>query len=241
MSKKHKIEGRYITLQHSVMECPAWIALSHGARTLFLALKKRLPGGNKSYISTREAARELKSSRQKIREWFAELEHYGFIAEDTPHCLGVDGVGKATRWKIADTGTTSKTSLTGIWERPSEEYLKWDGTAFDPRPYRRKAEWEDEKIKPRASRDDHPGPDVRTTPGPDVYPPNGRGGQHGVAIERSRGGQHGVPITRLATRRQPEALLGSLEPSETIVAQNDPRVVALDATEKRLRAKRSPQ
>jgi hypothetical protein len=87
-----QIEGRYITLQHSLMECRAWVALSHGARSLFLALKKRLPGGNKSYISTREAARELKSSRQKVREWFAELEHYGFIAMDTPHCLGIDGV-----------------------------------------------------------------------------------------------------------------------------------------------------
>ena len=76
MSKKHKIEGRYLTLQHSVMDRPAWIALSHGARSLFLALKKRLPGGNKSYLSTREAARELKPT-SKFREWFAELKHYG--------------------------------------------------------------------------------------------------------------------------------------------------------------------
>ena len=135
-------------------------------------------------------------------------------------------MGKATRWKIADTGTTSKTSLTGIWERPSEEYLKWDGVAFDPVPYRRNAEWGDEKIKPRTSRDDHPGPDVRTIPGSDVYPPNGQGGQHGVAIERSEGGQHGVAITRLTTRRQPEAPpVSPLQiPSKPSLVQPDPRL-----------------
>ena len=66
------------------------------------------------YLSNRLAARELKASRQKIREWFAELEHYGFIVLAIPGCLGVDGKGKAPHWRLTELGTTSRASAEGL-------------------------------------------------------------------------------------------------------------------------------
>jgi hypothetical protein len=37
------------------------------------------------------AARELKASSHKIREWFAELQHYGFIVLHAPGHLHQQG------------------------------------------------------------------------------------------------------------------------------------------------------
>ena len=161
MSKKDKgrISGRFVPMLYSTMEAPAWSELSHGAKCLYLVLKKRLPGGNKAYISTRTAARELKASRFKVREWFAEVEHYGFIVLDTPHSLGVDGVGKAPHWRLTELGTTSKASPNGLFEAPPQDFLRWNGTPFDPKPFRTKrghTEWSAEKIKPRLPRPTHP-------------------------------------------------------------------------------------
>ena len=231
MSKKDKgrISGRFTPMLWSTIESPAWRELSHGAKCLYLVLKKRLPGGNKAYISTRIAARELKASRTKVREWFAELEHYGFLVLDAPGCLGVDGVGKAPHWRLTELGATSKASPTGLFEPPPQDFLRWNGAPFDPRPYRNRTEWDEgklNKIKPRPSRQDHPGPHVKTSPGPDTGPPNGKGGPHGVAIEEGIGGPHGVAITSLTTRGTAVALTQVLSeiPSEPRAPQNDPRL-----------------
>jgi hypothetical protein len=223
---KGRIRGRFFPMLFSTMEAPAWIELSHGAKALYLVLKRRLPGGNKAYISTRNAAHELKVSRTKVREWFAELRHYGFIVLDSPHCLGVDGVGKAPHWRLTELGATSKTNPSGVFEPPPQDFLKWDGTPFDPKPYRSDTNWGAGKIKPQPSRQDHPGPHVRTTPGSASYPPNSESGPRGVAIEPNGSGPHGVAITRLTTR-------GAV--TTPTAGPKDPRVIALDATEARRR------
>ena len=238
MSKKDKgrISGRFTPMLWSTIESPAWRELSHGAKCLYLALKKRSPGGNKAYISTRIAARELKASRTKVREWFAELEHYGFIVLDQHGCLGLDGVGKAPHWRLTELGTTSKANPNGLFESPPQDFLRWNGTPFDPRPFRNRTEWNVGKLnktKPRPSRQDHPGPYVKTTPGPDTGPPNGKGGPHGVAIERGQGGPHVVSITSLTTGVVPGGLsphhsdLGSKTSAANFGPMEDERIVSL--------------
>ena len=107
MSKKDKgrIEGQFVSLRYEVLDCPAYIATSHGARCLYHALKRRVPrSSNRAYLSYRMARRELKASFNKIDEWFAELKHYGFIVLAKHGSLGVDGVGKAPHWRLTELG-----------------------------------------------------------------------------------------------------------------------------------------
>jgi hypothetical protein len=102
MSKKEKLpsEGPYVKLHKGTIESPAWRALSHGARCLFVELWSKTDNADhRSYLSYREAARKLGSARHKVREWFAELEHYGFIVMLRQHSLGVEGKGKAALWR----------------------------------------------------------------------------------------------------------------------------------------------
>src|SRR5665811_669747 len=87
----------FVPLLRDTMKTPAWRALSHGARSLYVALKSRHPNGrNQAYLSYRNAAQELGSSHRKIREWFDELEHYGFTVLVSRGCLGTEGKGKAS-------------------------------------------------------------------------------------------------------------------------------------------------
>ena len=69
---------------------------------------------NKAFVSYRDACKELSNGRHKIREWFAELEHYGFIVLATAGSLGVDGKGKAPHWRLTELGNTSKASADGL-------------------------------------------------------------------------------------------------------------------------------
>ena len=79
---KGRIPGTFTPLLHSTLDTAAWMQLSHGAQCLYIALKRQCANtGNRAYLSTRDAARRLKASRDKIREWYAELAHYGFILD----------------------------------------------------------------------------------------------------------------------------------------------------------------
>jgi hypothetical protein len=151
MSRNPRDKGRlpqFVPLLVATLDSPAWRATSHGAKVLYVSLRRRVPGGrNRAYISYRMAVRELKSSNHKIREWFAELQHYGFIELAVAGCLGVDGRGKAPHWRLTELGTISKASADGLFEPPSQDFLKWDGVLFDPTPFRRAGGWDAGKIK----------------------------------------------------------------------------------------------
>jgi hypothetical protein len=139
MTKKDK--GRlpqFVPLLHEMMDCPAYIATSHGAKCLYHALKRRVPRhNNRAYLSYRIARRELKASFNKVKEWFAELEHYGFIVLAVHGSLGVDGKGKAPHWRLTELGHVAGAGT----EFPTKEYLRWNGALFDPKPYRHGAKW----------------------------------------------------------------------------------------------------
>jgi hypothetical protein len=106
---------------------------------------------NIAWLSERDAAKRLRSSRYKVREWFAELEHYGFIVLVSRACLGVDGKGKSAHWRITDRGTTK-----GGYEPPTQNFLSWNAVPFDAKPHRAKrraAKWDPDNIKKQ-----NPGP-----------------------------------------------------------------------------------
>jgi hypothetical protein len=206
---KGRIEGQFVALRAEVLDSPAWRETSHGGRSLYVSLKRRVPTNrNQAYLSNRTAASELKASRQKIREWFAELEHYGFIALAVPSCLGVDGKGKAPHWRLTELGCTSRTSSEGLFEPGTKDYLKWDGALFDPKPFRRDARWE--KTESRSTRGDHPGPHVVTTPGPDAHPLLSQSGRDAGAIEQQKGGRDAGAISSLTTRVARVGLLAGM-------------------------------
>lgn len=226
MSKRDK--GRlppFVPLQLEMMDCPAWRAMSHGAKYLYLSLKRRASyAGNRAFLSYRLARQELRASPQKIKEWYAELQHFGFIELAQHHCLGVDGKGKAPHWRLTEKGQVGPTG-----ELPSKEFLRWDGTVFDPKPYRRVANWNSDKLQKQ-----NPILLVDNTPySPSVTPPlstsvtvEPQSVTHGVHIERDEGVTHVDNITKLTTRTATEGISAP---------QSDPRMIALDATERRRR------
>jgi len=227
MSRKQKDKGRltqFVPLLHSTLDSPAWRAMSHGARSLYVALKRRVPRDrNRAFLSYRDAQPELKASPRKIREWFKELEHYGFIVLLQGGCLGVDGEGMAPHWRLTEKGATSKASAEGVFEPPTNEFLRWDGTLFDPKPYRPK------KQKPVT-------PGVHTLLPPGCTPPLPTGCtlktesvSHGVHIGNGKGASHGVHITRLTTTGNPAGALSEpLSEGENLIRADDPRIVSLE-------------
>ena len=123
---KGRISGPFVPMLKDTMKQPAWIALSHGARSLYVALKGRYNSklGNAVYLSTRAATLELglHSYRDKVRRWFRELQYYGFIVMVSHGCLGVEGRGKAPHWRLTEEWY--------VGEPPTRDYLRWDGVVF---------------------------------------------------------------------------------------------------------------
>ncbi len=85
--------GPFVMLLIEVLDAAAWRALSHGAKVLYIALRRRyhatIDNNGKIYLPQRTAKRELHSHRDQIARWFRELEHYGFIVLASEGHLGV--------------------------------------------------------------------------------------------------------------------------------------------------------
>jgi hypothetical protein len=134
---RRKDKGRlrpFVPLDVEVMSSPAWRATSFGARWLYVHLKRRWSFKQKNngrlFLSHRDAIKEIGGpQRDSISRWFRELQHYGFIVQTEAGCLGVDGKGKAPRWRLTELeapgGRNGNTLML-----PTKDYLKWDGTRF---------------------------------------------------------------------------------------------------------------
>jgi len=224
---KRKDKGRlapFVPLLITTIDSPAWKTMSHGAKSLYVALKRRVPRDrNRTFLSYRDAAAELRSSPRKIREWFKELEHYGFIALLQGGCLGVDGQGMAPHWRLTEKGATSKASAEGVFEPATNDFLKWDGTIFDPKPYRAK------KQKPVTHGVHTPLPPGVTPPLPTGCTLKTESVSPGVHIGNGKGASHGVHITRLTTTGNPAGALSEpLSEGENLIRADDPRIVSLE-------------
>src|SRR5438045_2271156 len=89
---------QFVPVFHGTLDSPAWRAMSHGARSLLISLKRRyFPNDHNNgriFLSQRDAAEEIGSHHNQIARWFRELKHYGFIVETRAGCLGVKGRGR---------------------------------------------------------------------------------------------------------------------------------------------------
>jgi hypothetical protein len=150
MSRRDK--GRlpdFVSVVKSTIDTPAWRALSHGARSLYIALRRRyhtkLQGA--VYLSTRAAVKELgsHSHRDNVRRWFRELDYYRFIRMVSPGCLGVEGRGKAPHWRLTESPY--------LGDKPTRDFDHWDGVPF--REQKRAARY--------VAKKQNPGPCVRST------------------------------------------------------------------------------
>jgi hypothetical protein len=128
MSARHS-KGRlapFVPLLKDTLSSPAWRATSHGARSLYVALKLRYSSNfnnnGRIFLSQRDAAVELNSHHTQIARWFRELRHYGFIVMTDAGCLGVDGKGKAPHWRLTELGY--------MHEMPTKDFMRWNGQSF---------------------------------------------------------------------------------------------------------------
>ncbi|MFY9770374.1 MAG: hypothetical protein WAK04_09105 [Xanthobacteraceae bacterium] len=128
MTKKRtsKIDGPFVPLLIATIDSPAWRAMSHGAHSLYVALKRRynpsIDNNGEIFLSLRRAAQELQSHPDYIARWYRELQHYGFVVQIQPGCLGADGKGKTAHWRLTELAYRSKP--------PTRDFLRWDGTPF---------------------------------------------------------------------------------------------------------------
>src|SRR5262249_30828602 len=125
MSKQDK--GRlppFVPLLKDTLASPAWLAMSHGAKILYVALKARyhLHNNGRLFLSQRDARRAIGSSFNQIARWFRELQHFGFIVQTQSSSLGVDGKGKAPHWRLTECGYMK--------DPPTRDFMKWDGRPF---------------------------------------------------------------------------------------------------------------
>jgi hypothetical protein len=208
MSKKYKgrIDGPFIALMKNTIKTEAWKALSHGARSLYMALRSRynLKTENAVFVSTRDAKEELgrHSNLHSIRLWFRELQHYGFIVEVSPAHHGVNGHGKAPHYRLTEAWHLGKA--------PTRDFLAWDGSPFTEKRKR------DAPLFPAKNR-------IRGYHGVTTVAPTGEplvpeigsaaaeSGSHGVAMSDETGGSHGVAITSLTTSYAEPDLLSAYE------------------------------
>jgi hypothetical protein len=129
MKHKHKPEkvDLFVKVFLDTLDAPAWRAMSHGARSLYVALKRRcridLSNNGKIFLPQRQAALELGSNRDYVARWFRELEHYGFIVMTRRGFLGIEGKGKAPHWRLTEVGFKDGP--------PSRDFLNWSGARFE--------------------------------------------------------------------------------------------------------------
>jgi hypothetical protein len=144
---KRRDKGRlpsFVPLFKETLATPAWRKLSHGARSLYVALKLRhIKNNGRVYLATRDAAKELDSGLEEIGNWFRELQHYGFIVMTRPGYLGLDGKGLAPHWRLTEVGYMN--------DPPTRDFLKWDGTKFcrHNRSSRQSAQPKPESVQPK--------------------------------------------------------------------------------------------
>jgi hypothetical protein len=133
MSKRNQDKGRlspFVPYLKDTMREPAWKIMSMGARLLYLHIKARYNiqshNNGRLYLPTRMAAEELGNANLRcIGRWFRELQHYGFIVMMQGGSLGVEGKGRAPRWRLTELGYMK--------DPPTRDYTRWQGDLFvDP-------------------------------------------------------------------------------------------------------------
>jgi hypothetical protein len=135
---KGKIGGPFVPMLIQTTNCPAWRAMSPYAREVYRVLKSHYGfearNNGRIWLSARDGAEETGFTRNMIARSLRELKHYGFIVPTKGHCLGLDGKGTATHWRLTELGY--------MHDPPTKDFLKWDGEMFheqkSPEYYKRR-------------------------------------------------------------------------------------------------------
>ena len=203
---KGRISGPFVPMLKDTMKTGAWKALSHGARSLYVALRGRnnSKAENAVYLSTRDGEEELgrNSNRHNIMLWFHELEYYGFVVTVSPAHHGVL-YGKAPHLRLTEEWYLGKA--------PSRDFLNWDGKPFTGKRKRGATLFTAKKNRIRG---DHGVTTLATTESPvvpEIVGAAAESGDHGVAISSDIAGDHGVSITNLTTSYADPNLLSAFE------------------------------
>lgn len=113
---------QFVPMLHRTMDSPAWLALSHYAKALYPALKRRASaGGSKNgnfSMSVREAAEYIGCDKNTASKALDDLQAKGFLVPRKIGSIGANGMGNATIWRMTELGTPDSHS-------PSAEFLVW--------------------------------------------------------------------------------------------------------------------
>jgi hypothetical protein len=116
----------FVPMLIGTIDQPAWQEMSHGAKVLYMALKRRYGikyhNNGRLFVSQRTASKELRSHHNQIARWFRELQHFGFIVKTVPGFLGVEGKGQAPRWRLTELGY--------MRDPPTRDFTRWRGEPF---------------------------------------------------------------------------------------------------------------
>ena len=189
---KGRIGGPFVPMLKDTTKTEAWRALSHGARSLYMALKGRYNSKlqNSVYLAGRDASKELGSfsRRDNVRRWFRELEYYGFIRMVRLAHHGLNGHGRAPHYRLTEEWYNG--------QAPTRDFLNWDGEVFReqkaPGHYQTK----------NKSRGPYAVATVAHTVGPliePIEPKVSNGGPPGEAMCGEDRGPHAEAITSLTT------------------------------------------
>jgi hypothetical protein len=121
----------FVPYLKETMREPAWKIMSLGARMLYLHIKARYSlqahNNGRIYLPVRTATKEIATSPNQITRWFRELQHYGWIVMMEGGSLGVEGKGRAPRWRLTELGYMN--------DPPTRDYARWRGDLFaDQKP-----------------------------------------------------------------------------------------------------------
>jgi hypothetical protein len=111
----------FVPLVLATIRSPTWKAMSHGARSLYVALRQRyfqhVHNNGRIYLSQRVAAEEIGSHHNEIARWFRELQFYGFIVMTRGGSLGVEGRDRAPHWRLTELGYMN--------DLPTRDFERW--------------------------------------------------------------------------------------------------------------------
>jgi hypothetical protein len=142
---KGRIGGLFVPLLNETIDSPAWKSMSHGARTLYVAIKRRyshnLQNNGRLYLPQRIAANEIGSKTAQVTRWFRELQHFGFLVMTHPGCLGVDGKGQAPKWRLTEIGYMK--------DAPTRDFMRWNGQPFIEPKKRNPVPEKGDKVSPK--------------------------------------------------------------------------------------------
>ena len=99
--RTHKGEGRYVTLHHYLLQCPAWLGLTVAARAVYVEVAKLYNGSNNGRLalSVRDAAARCNIARDTASRAFRELVDAGFL-EETRHGRLSRKTRIASEWRM---------------------------------------------------------------------------------------------------------------------------------------------